>query len=221
MTVTKSLKAWKREGTGKGAARKLRAAGRVPAVIYGKDLEPISIEIDAMEAGHLFQAISVENTIVDVEIEGEKEPHQTLVREVQAHPHRMELIHVDFYRIQKGVAVAVEVPVHLEGTPVGVKQHGGNLEQIIHELPVECIPSLIPESIVVDVSGLDIEESLHVSDITLPEGVVATIDPERTICNVAVPRVVEEEGEDEEAGEPGEAPEPEVIGEKDDEEDEG
>lgn len=220
MTTTKSLKAWKREGTGKGAARKLRAAGRIPAIVYGKDMEPISIEIDAMEAEHLFQAISVENTIVDLEIEGDKEPHQTLVREIQSHAHRYQLVHVDFLRIQKGVAVEVEIPIELVGTPVGVKQNGGMLEQIVHELSVECIPSLIPEIISVDVTGLDIDDSLHVSDITLPEGVHTSVDADQTICVVSVPRAAAAEDEDEDE-EGGEAPEPEVIGEKDDDEDEG
>lgn len=222
MTTTTSLKAWRREGRGKGAARKLRAAGRIPGIVYGKDMEPISIEFGAMEAEHLFQAISVENTIVSVEIEGDEEAHETLVREIQSHAHRYQLIHVDFLRIQTGVAVEVEIPVELVGTPIGVKMNGGMLEQIIHELRVECIPSLIPEMISVDVSALDLEDSLHVSDITLPEGVTVTSDEERTICIVSVPRAVAAEGDEgeEEAG--GEAAEPEVIGGKDDDdEDEG
>jgi len=215
MTITKSLKASKREARGKGAARKLRQSGRVPAVLYGKDMEAVSISLDAMEVEHLFQAISVENTIVELQIEGEKEAHQTLVREIQSHPHRYELVHVDFLRIQKDVAVDVDVPVELIGTPVGVKQHGGVLEQIVHELPVRCLPSLIPEIIEVDVTALNIDDSLHLSDLTLPEGVEATIDLDRTLCLVSAPRaVVEEEAAEEEEGlEPGEAPEPEVVGE--------
>ena len=169
MTITKSLKASKREAAGKGAARKLRRDGRVPAVLYGKDMDAVAISLDAMEVEHLFQAISVENTIVELQIEGEKEAHQTLVREIQSHPHRYELVHVDFLRIQKDVAVDVDVPVELIGTPAGVKQHGGILEQIVHELPVRCLPSLIPEVIEVDVSGLNIDDSLHLSDLSLPE----------------------------------------------------
>ena len=222
MTITKSLKAAKREAGGKGAARKLRQAGRIPAVLYGKDMDTVVLSLDAMEVEHLFQAISVENTIVELEIEGEKESHQTLVREIQSHPFRYELVHVDFLRIQSDVEVDVEVPVELVGTPVGVKQHGGVLEQIVHELPVRCLPSLIPEIIEVDVSGLDIDDSLHLSDLQLPEGVVPTIDLDRTLCNVAPPRAaLEEEAEEEvaEGLEPGEAPEPEVVGEGEDEDD--
>ncbi len=219
MTITKSLKASKREAFGKGAARQLRKGGRVPAVLYGKDMDSVSLSLDAMEVEHLFQAISTDNTIVELQIEGEKEAHQTLVREIQSHPHRYELVHIDFLRIQKDVAVDVDVPVELIGTPVGVKQQGGVLEQIIHELPVRCLPSLIPEIIEVDVTALDIDDSLHLSDLTLPEGVEATIDLDRTLCLVSAPRaVIEEEEEAEEGLEPGEAPEPEVVGEGEEEE---
>ena len=213
MTITKSLKASKREAAGKGAARKLRRTGRVPAVLYGKDMEAVTLSLDAMEVEHLFQAISVENTIVELEIEGEGESHQTLVREIQSHPYRYELVHIDFLRIQSDVAVDVEVPVELIGTPVGVKQSGGVLEQVIHELPVRCLPSLIPEFIEVDVSALDIDDSLHLSDLQLPEGVEATIDLDRTLCLVSAPRAAIEEGaEGAEGVEPGEAAEPEVVG---------
>lgn len=209
MTNTKSLSAQKRDGSGKGVARKLRQAGRIPAVLYGKDAEAVSLSIDAMEAGHLFAGISVESTIIELRVEGEKAAVQTLVREVQAHPHKKELIHVDFYRLQKGVAVDVSVPVELEGTPVGVKALGGNLEHVLHELPVRCIPSLIPEVIVVDVSELGMDQALHVSDITLPEGVEATVEGDRLVCMVTALKGVAE-GEAEEGVEP--AGEPEVIG---------
>jgi len=214
MTISKSLSAQKREGSGKGIARKLRQGGRVPAVLYGKDMETISLSIDAMEADHLFSGISVENTIIEIAIEGEKAAHQALIREIQSNPARKELIHVDFLRIQKGVAVDVAVPVELVGTPVGVKTHGGNLEHLLHELPVRCIPSLIPEVIQVDVSGLDLDQVIHVSDITLPEGVETDVEGDRAVCIVAAPRGgLEGEGEEEKEG--GEAPEPEVIGQDD------
>ncbi len=218
MTITKSLKASKREAGGKGAARKLRRTGRVPAVLYGKDMESVSLSLDAMEVERLFQSISVENTIVELEIEGEGERHQILVREIQSHAYRYEVVHVDFLRIQSDVVVDVEVPVELVGTPVGVKQSGGVLEQIIHELPVRCLPHLIPEIIEVDVSALDIDDSLHLEDIQLPEGVEPTIDLDRTLCLVSAPRAAIEEGaEGEEGVEPGEAAEPEVVGEGGDE----
>ncbi|HIL89864.1 MAG TPA: 50S ribosomal protein L25, partial [Gemmatimonadetes bacterium] len=160
MTIT--LKAQKREGTGKGVARKLRQEGRIPAVLYGRELGTMHLSLDTHEAENLFHSISTENTIVGLKVEGVGELFQTLVREIQSHPFKSSLIHVDFLRIQAGVAVDVEVPLRLVGDPIGVKNSGGVLEQVMNELPVKCIPSKIPELIEVDVSELDINESLHV-----------------------------------------------------------
>ena len=214
MSMSRSLTATKREGTGKGAARKLRHSGRVPAILYGKDMDPVHLSVDAKEVEHLFHEISWENTIVDLAIEGEKEPHQILVREIQSRPDRPQHpLHIDFLRIQKGVAVDVDIPVNLVGVPVGVRLHGGVLEQIVHELPVRCLPSLIPESIEVDVSGLNLDDSVHVSDLPLAEGVSVTIDPKRTVCLVATPRVEKEpEVEAAEGAEAAEGEEPERVG---------
>ncbi len=201
MTTKTILKAAKREGTGKGGARKLRQTGRVPAVLYGKDMSPVSLSVDAHDVRHLFQTISVENTLVDLKVEGVKEPFVTLVREIQTHPYKPDLVHIDFLRVQEGVEVELEVPLHLVGTPVGVKQEGGVLEQMIHELAVRCIPSEIPEAIEIDVSGLALDDSVHVSDIAFGEGVEITIPGDRVVCLVAMPRVVVEEVEEEEEGE--------------------
>ncbi|MEQ8329045.1 MAG: 50S ribosomal protein L25/general stress protein Ctc [Longimicrobiales bacterium] len=213
MTMTKTLNATKRDATGKGAARKFRQQGRVPAVVYGKDLDSIHLTVDAQEALHLFETISVENTIVELAVDGDDAPHQTLVREIQAHPFRRELIHIDFLRVQAGVMVELEIPVHLEGTPVGVKQHGGVLDHVIHELPVKCIPSKIPDQIVIDVSHLDVNEAIHVSDLDLGEGVEITISPEQTICGVSIPKTPTLDAEEAAAEE---AAEPELVGEDED-----
>jgi large subunit ribosomal protein L25 len=125
-------------------------------------------------------------------VDGEKAPYPTLVREIQTHPWKASLLHIDFLRIQEGVAVDLEIPVELVGVPRGVRLEGGVLEQIVHELEVRCVPSKIPESFELDVSDLDIGDSLHVSDIPLPEGVEIQTSGEQTICAVAIPRVVEE-----------------------------
>lgn len=186
------LGAQKRDTKGKGAARKLRESGRVPAVLYGRELDTMHLSVDAREAEYLFRSISVDNTIVDLQVEGEKEAYQTLVREIQSHPWKASLVHIDFLRIQQGVAVDVDVPVNLVGTPVGVKDDNGVLEQSIHDLPVRCVPSAIPESIDVDVSQMKLNDVLHVSDLVLGEGIEVRIPGERTICSVAVPRVAEE-----------------------------
>ena len=212
MTIT--LKAQKREGTGKGVARKLRQEGRVPAVLYGRELGTMHLSLDTHEAENLFHSISTENTIVGLKVEGVGELFQTLVREIQSHPFKSSLIHVDFLRIQAGVAVDVEVPLRLIGDPIGVKNSGGVLEQVLNELPVKCIPSKIPEFIEVDVSELDINDSLHVYDLELEEGINITVDEARTICAVAIPKVVEEAVVEEDElleGDEGEIPDEEAL----------
>ena len=218
MSKITELKAAPRTDTGKEYARKLRAGGRIPAVLYGKDMESKSLSLDLQETEYLFQRIAVENTIVDVVIEGEKEPIPTLIREIQSHPHRVGLLHVDFLRIQKGVAVEVEIPVSLDGVPQGVRESGGVLEQVINEIRVKCIPSKIPEVVSIDVSGLGVGDSIHVYDVDLGEGVEILVDADRTICNVAIPKVVTADVEAEEELEEGleegaEAPDDESAGE--------
>lgn len=214
MSTKAELTAVKRVETGKGAARKIRGSGRVPAVVYGKELPAMALTVNAHEALQLFQSISVENTIVNLAIEGEEEM-ETLVREIQTHPFRSELIHVDFYQIQKGVALEVEIPIVLTGTAEGVRNNGGILEQMLHEVRVKCIPSQIPASFEMDVTVLDIGDSLHVSDLDVGVDVELLTDLDRTICAVALPKVVEEEEEEdleegEELAEGEEAPEGEA-----------
>jgi large subunit ribosomal protein L25 len=187
-----TLNAKKRDSSGKGVARTLRRAGRVPAVLYGRELEAIHLSVDAHEAERLFHSISVDNTIVDLAVEGEKRPYLTLVREIQTHPWRPQLLHVDFLRIQEGVAVDLEVPIKLTGVPAGVRLGGGVLEQMIHDLPIRCEPSKIPESITLDVSNMEVNASLRVADLALPEGVEVRVPGDRTVCSVAIPKIVEE-----------------------------
>jgi len=191
MATDTTLKAELRTGTGKGVARKLRADGKLPAVVYGGDAEPVHIYLDTQDADYLFRNISVDNTIVDLAVEGDKEPVQTLVREIQTHPWKATLLHVDFLRIQKGVAVELDVPLHLVGTPAG-QLEGGVLDQIIHSLAIRCIPSKIPEFIDVDVSHLELNDVMHISDVTFEEGIEVMVAPERTICGISMPKAVEE-----------------------------
>jgi large subunit ribosomal protein L25 len=198
MSKITELKARPRADTGKEAARKLRAEGRIPAVVYGKDMEPRGLSLDLQETEYLFHRIAVENTILDLQIEGDEDPVQTLIREIQTYPHKPGLLHVDFLRIQKGVAVEVEIPVILDGIPIGVREAGGILEQAINELRVKCIPSKIPEVFSLDVRGLAVGDSLHVSDVAVTEDVDILVELDRTICSVQVPKVVAVEEEEEE-----------------------
>ena len=164
-----SLNLRTRHDSGKGIARKLRRAGRVPGVIYGGGEKPVPVSMEAHEALRLFQSISVENTILDLMVD-EHEAERALVREVQAHPYRTELLHVDFLRVRRGVAIEVNIPVHVIGVPVGVRE-GGILEHVVHDITVKCIPSKIPAAIEVEVTQLDTGDVLRAGDLEMPEGV--------------------------------------------------
>ena len=195
MAVNTVLEAKLRTETGKGRARRIRSSGAIPAVIYGREQDTISLTIDSRESKRLFQSVSVENTIINVKIDNEEEQFETLVREIQVHPHRDDILHVDFYRIERGVALEVEIPVDFIGNAQGVKE-GGVLEILFRELRVKCRPSQIPETIVVDISELEIGSSLKVSDIDVDDEIELMADPGQAVCMVALPKeevVVEEE----------------------------
>ena len=195
MAVKTMLEAKLRSETGKGSSRRIRSSGAIPAVIYGREQDTISLTIDSRESKRLFQSVSVENTIINVKIDNDEEEFETLVREIQVHPHRDDILHVDFYRIERGVALEVEIPVDFIGNAQGVKE-GGVLEILFRELRVKCRPSQIPETIVVDISELEIGSSLKVSDIDIDEEVELMADPGQAVCMVALPKeeeVVEEE----------------------------
>lgn len=203
-----------RAESGKGAARRLRRAGRVPGVLYGGAADPVLVSAEAREAWRLFNAISVENTILHLVVDGGK-AERALVREIQTHPLQPRLLHVDFLRIQRGKPIEVQVPIVLEGLPEGVRAEGGLLDQVVHDLAVKCVPSKIPEAIAADVTALAIGDVLRAGDLELPEGVENLVDPQRTICSVAPPRVAEADeaaAEEEEQAAP-EAPAPDDAGE--------
>ncbi len=189
MAQTVNLNANRRTSAGKGVARKLRAAGRIPAVLYGhgRDPEPLSVEVVDVEKA--LQGISAESTVIDLTVDGT--PTQILIREIQRHPTRMNIIHLDFYEIHAGETLTVEVPVHLTGTAEGVRNMGGVLEQFLRELEIEVLPRDIPEHIDVDVTDLSVGHSIHVRDVTVPNARILA-DPDTTICTVVPPRVEEE-----------------------------
>lgn len=183
------LKASPRSETGKGSNRKMRSTGRIPAVVYGHGERTRHLSVDAHELELLFSRVHWENTIIRLDIEGERGEVRALVREVQSHPARGDVLHVDFQQIHAGEKVTVEVPIRLVGAAPGVKT-GGILMNTVTDLEVRCSADRIPEYIEVDVSALEIGDSIHLRDITLPEGVEAQIDADRTICSVAPPTVV-------------------------------
>lgn len=183
-----TLKAQSRQDTGKNVTRKLRATGRIPAVVYGHGEETRMVTVDAHEIDLLFKRVHWENTIIELDIEGERAPVRTLVREVQAHAHKPFIFHVDFQQIHAGERLHVQVPIRLVGNAPGTKA-GGVMMQTITDLDVRCTPDNIPEVIEIDISGLQINDAIHLRDITLPEGVEAEIDADSTICSITPPTV--------------------------------
>lgn len=209
MAERAELKAELRETTGKGAARRLRRDGKIPAVVYGRGEETRPLTLDAHDFQVLVKHHSLDTTLVDLEIDGDgkkAETVQTLVVEVQAHPYKREVLHVDFQHIHEGERVTIEVPINLVGTPEGVRE-GGVLQQVMHVVELECAVEAIPEAFEVDVGELLIGDSIHISDLVVPAGVELHVDPKRTVCTVAAPTILELPEEEEEAEEP------ELIGE--------
>jgi large subunit ribosomal protein L25 len=210
------LAAQPRQDTGKSSTRKMRAQGRVPAIVYGHGDENRMVTVDAHELDLLFKRVHYENTIIEVAIEGEA-PVKTLVREVQSHAHRPFIFHVDFQIVHAGEKVHVEVPIRLHGTAAGTRV-GGVLMQTVTDLPVSCLPDRIPEALDVDISHLEIGDSIHLSDIALPEGVEADFEQERTICSIVPPAVAVPGSAEAQAEDEAEGGEPEVIARGKDEE---
>jgi large subunit ribosomal protein L25 len=203
-----TLNAQLRDGHGKNAARALRRSGRVPAVLYGGGAEARSLSVETLELERLLASISGENTLIDLTIEGEATPARALIREVQRHPYKPIVLHLDFYAVRAGEKIRLQVPVRLIGTAVGVSVDGGVLDQVIYDLDIECLPADIPEAADLDVSQLAVGESLRVSDIALPNVTILN-DAELSVVSV-VPPTVAKTVEEEEA-EAAEAAEPEVV----------
>ena len=216
--ATASLSAKARPSRGKGAARSLRRDGRLPAVIYGHAREPLSLSVGEREFERLLEKYAAENTVIELSIDGSMS--RTLIREIQRHPVRRNVLHVDFQELVAGERVIVRIPIVLQGTPEGVRSSGGILSQIMQELECRVDPLNMPGKIDVDVTDVAIGHSIHVSEITIPDGVEVIDEPEATICIVAAPKVEEEPPP---AGAVPEAPaEPELIRKpKEGEEEEG
>ena len=208
--ATVSFTAQLRDTTGKGAARTLRARGQVPSVIYGHDREPQSLALNARDLDKMLGHIQAESTVIEVTVDGQTS--KTLIREIQRHPIKRQILHVDFQALVAGEKVTVNIPITLLGIPEGVKLEGGVLEQSLRELEIEVDPSSIPDHAEIDVSALKIGDSIHVSDIKLPEGVEILDDPETAVAVCAAPRAVIEETPPAEGAAAEGAAEPEVIG---------
>jgi large subunit ribosomal protein L25 len=207
--ATATLSATKRDGTGKGVARSLRREGHVPGVIYGRTREALPLAINARELQRLLEHISAENTVIDLTIDGTTA--RTLIRQIQRHPLKRDIIHVDLQELVAGEKVEVRIPIVLQGIPKGVRVDGGILDQVMREVRVRVDPVNIPSRIDVDVTELSIGHSLHLTDVKIPEGVELLDDEESTIATVSAPKAVEEPTPAAEAAEPAE---PELIRER-------
>lgn len=210
-----SLSGARRESVGKGGARKARAAGHIPGVLYGHGDEPMAMSVSARDFDVALRKHKGGNAIVNLALSGTE--YTALIRDVQYDPISHGILHLDFQHISLTETVEIEVSVHLTGVPVGVKDGGGILEHIVREIEVRCLPTAIPSSIDVDVSHLNIGDSVHVRDLVVKDVTILS-DPDATIATVVPPTVMEEKPA-EEAAVPG-ATEPELSvarGKKDEE----
>jgi len=194
----KTLAGYERKLFKKGPAGRLRREGKIPAVIYGHN-KPVHIAVDQREFDSKFHTIS-ENTLITIIVEDKE--YEVLVKDSQENMMVGKITHIDFFEVERGKTLKTRIPVYLTGTSVGVKE-GGMLEQHLHEIDIECLPKDIPEKIEVDISGLQLGEAIHVSDLELSEAVKILNTMEQSVVGVTTVKeeVVEEEDEEMEEGE--------------------
>lgn len=184
--------------TGKGPARKLRSVGRLPAIFYGPETNPIMLSVDYLQLKKMLKGKSAESVVLDLRIDsdGKRQSKKVMIKELQRDPVTRDYLHVDFYEIAMEKELEVSIPVHLLNRPVGVS-NGGVLEHIRRELTVLCLPKDIVDKIEIDVSGLDIGQSLHIRDVSFPPGLRSLEDEDLAIATVVAPTAVEVEEKEE------------------------
>jgi large subunit ribosomal protein L25 len=188
---------------GSGPSKRIRAEGKVPGVVYGLDADPIAVTV---EWKPLREALTTEaglNALIDLDVDGDVS--LTVVKELQRHPIRGNVLHIDFLRVSADAEITVEVPIVLEGEAKAVLSEGGTVDHLLYTLSINAKPADIPNELVVDISDLEINGSIHVSDIKLPSGVSTDVDGEETVVTgtqAAQEQIQEGEGAE---GEPGEA----------------
>ena len=216
------LKAYPRTQMRRGGVKKLRDAGRVPAVIYGRQAKPQNLEINAKEIGDLIHHSASENMLVDLSVENDARAKRlALVQEVQHHPLDGKVLHVDLHEVAENEKVTVQVPLETVGEAAGVKNSGGVLEHVLFKLKVRSLPKDLPEQIVIDVSHLELGKAIHLGEIKAPAGVEIIGDKNIPVVAVAVPRTEEEEAAATATAEAVSAGDVEMIKEKKEEGEEG
>jgi large subunit ribosomal protein L25 len=204
-----TIEAELREEFGKNASRRLRHAGRIPAVVYGGGGQAIPVTVDPKKVSQILYSQSGHNTVLTLEIKG-RAPARVLLSDWQVEPIHGGLLHVDMFRISADTRLKLNVPVQLTGEAYGVKTEGGVLEFILREVEIECLPDDIPDHITVNISDYKIGSALRVGDLPLGERVKLLTEPSRMVAHVIAPRAEEEE-KPAEGVEGAEAAEPEVI----------
>jgi len=205
--MERKLEATRREAGGKGAARKLRATGQVPGVVYGHGMDPVPVAVDGRELYHILHTDAGSNVLIDLNVGSDR--HLTLAREIQRDHVRGQFLHVDFLAVRRDETIHVEVPVELVGESHGVKE-GGVVEHHLWEIRVQCLPGDVPERIEGDITKLGIGDSLKVAELAVPPGVELLTEPDETVVSVVPPPILHVEEEVEEAVE---GVEPEVAAE--------
>ncbi len=194
-----------RTETGKGPARRARARGLVPAVFYGATVDAVSLLVDAKEMGQALHTEAGANILINLNLNGES--YLTVPREIQKHPIKGNLVHVDFVRVARDVKITAHVPLHLEGEAVGVKQ-GGQIDQYLYELEIEALPTDVPSYVEIDVSDFELGDSMKSGEIKLPAGVEMISPDDELVLAVNEPTVMKVESDaeptEEEEGEEGE-----------------
>jgi large subunit ribosomal protein L25 len=184
--ASEQLSATARSTSGKGAARSLRREGRFPAVVYGHSRQPLPLTVNERDFGRLLERAGSENTVVELSVDGAIS--HTLIREIQRHPVKRNVLHVDFQELVVGERVIVRIPIVLQGIPAGVRVSGGILNQVMQDLECRVDPLNMPGHIDVDVTGVTIGHSLHVSDLVIPAGVEVLEESDATVAVVAAPK---------------------------------
>jgi large subunit ribosomal protein L25 len=203
-----TLKATTGRPTGSRPAKRLRAEGKVPAVVYGHGEDPVAISVDWKPLREVLTTEAGLNALIDLDVDGSTQ--LCIVKDLQRHPIRQTVLHVDFIRISADEAITVDVPVLLTGEALAVERENGMVDHLLFTLSVSAKPADIPNELTVDISHLEVGDAIHVSDLALPSGVTTEVDPEETVAIATVTRAsIEDEGAEEgatgEAGAEGEA----------------
>ena len=197
-----NIKATVRTDKGKGASRRLRHADKVPAILYGGKDEPIALELDHNKVNNMADYEAFYSHILTLDIDGKK--HQAILKDMQRHPYKPKLTHLDFQRVEKGHKLHTHVPLHFlnEETAKGVKDEGGVVVHHVNDVEIMVLPKDLPEYLEVDIANLSVGDTIHLTDLNLPEGVELVEltkgeDHDQAVVSITAPRVEKEESEDE------------------------